>query len=232
MARLILIRHGQASFLADDYDHLSPLGEEQAASLGRWWAEHDAPPDRVVSGALRRQRRTAELAAGSARGWPAIEVLPGLDEHQGDQLLRRHLPALAARFPELAALGGRFAAAETGHERGRAMGQMLDRVLRLWGDGLIDEIEPFVAFRDRVLGALGALQAQAPRGGLVVAFTSAGVIGAVVASVLQAPSSSAVELGMSVYNGSVTEFIFSPGRISLLRFNATPGLQGEALTLR
>ena len=38
MSRLFVIRHGQASFLADDYDQLSPLGEEQGRALGAYWA--------------------------------------------------------------------------------------------------------------------------------------------------------------------------------------------------
>ena len=38
MSQLILVRHGQAAFLSDNYDQLSPLGEEQAgcsAIIGR-----------------------------------------------------------------------------------------------------------------------------------------------------------------------------------------------------
>ncbi|MEC8667907.1 MAG: histidine phosphatase family protein, partial [Pseudomonadota bacterium] len=34
MPTLYLIRHGQASFGADDYDVLSPIGHEQARALG------------------------------------------------------------------------------------------------------------------------------------------------------------------------------------------------------
>jgi phosphohistidine phosphatase SixA len=34
MARIYLVRHGQASLLEDDYDRLSPLGETQARHVG------------------------------------------------------------------------------------------------------------------------------------------------------------------------------------------------------
>ena len=34
MGQILLVRHGQASWGAADYDVLSPLGERQAAALG------------------------------------------------------------------------------------------------------------------------------------------------------------------------------------------------------
>ena len=50
MSSLYLVRHGQASFLADDYDVLSPLGEEQARQLGRYWARIGLRVDEVIAG--------------------------------------------------------------------------------------------------------------------------------------------------------------------------------------
>ena len=68
MGQIVVVRHGQASFGADDYDVLSEAGEEQARVVGRTLATLE--PDLVVHGSLVRQRRTAELAAGAA-GWGA-----------------------------------------------------------------------------------------------------------------------------------------------------------------
>ena len=52
------IRHGQASFGAEDYDVLSDHGEEQARRLGSSLAS--LSPDLVVHGSLKRQRDTAQ----------------------------------------------------------------------------------------------------------------------------------------------------------------------------
>ena len=41
MSVLTLVRHGQASFFAADYDRLSPAGEGQARHLGDYWARQD-----------------------------------------------------------------------------------------------------------------------------------------------------------------------------------------------
>ena len=66
MGQLVLVRHGQASFGADDYDVLSETGWEQSRVLGRWLREHGVRPDTVVSGAMRRQRETL---AALLEGW-------------------------------------------------------------------------------------------------------------------------------------------------------------------
>ncbi|NWD90503.1 phosphoglycerate mutase family protein, partial [Pseudomonas sp. K5002] len=50
MGSIYLIRHGQASFGADDYDVLSPIGVQQAQVLGRHLAELGLGFDRCLSG--------------------------------------------------------------------------------------------------------------------------------------------------------------------------------------
>jgi broad specificity phosphatase PhoE len=39
MGQLYLIRHGQASFGAEDYDNLSELGHQQAQQLGAYFKQ-------------------------------------------------------------------------------------------------------------------------------------------------------------------------------------------------
>ena len=61
MGTLYLVRHGQASFGADDYDQLSALGQAQARRLGEYWRESLGPElrfDAVLTGTLRRQLQT------------------------------------------------------------------------------------------------------------------------------------------------------------------------------
>ena len=47
---LYLVRHGQASFFAEDYDRLSPLGELQARRLGEFFAARGVRFDAAYSG--------------------------------------------------------------------------------------------------------------------------------------------------------------------------------------
>ena len=48
MSKLYFFRHGQASLGADNYDVLSPLGEEQALALGKYLVEKNIHFDRVL----------------------------------------------------------------------------------------------------------------------------------------------------------------------------------------
>ena len=54
MGTLYLVRHGQASFGADDYDQLSALGRQQAVRLGEYWRGKGQHFDAVITGTLRR----------------------------------------------------------------------------------------------------------------------------------------------------------------------------------
>ena len=58
MSSVHLVRHGQASFGADDYDQLSELGWKQSARLGEYWRERGRTFDRVIMGTLRRHDET------------------------------------------------------------------------------------------------------------------------------------------------------------------------------
>ena len=61
VSEIYLLRHGQASFGAEDYDRLSEAGETQARLLGEHLAELGMEFDAIFSGAMRRQRDTARI---------------------------------------------------------------------------------------------------------------------------------------------------------------------------
>ena len=58
MAQLFLVRHGQASYGAADYDRLSELGWRQARWLGEHFAERGIRFDVHVRGTPRRHDET------------------------------------------------------------------------------------------------------------------------------------------------------------------------------
>ena len=61
MPVVLLVRHGQASFGADDYDVLSDRGREQSEVVGRELARRGLRSPVAVAGSLRRQRHTAQI---------------------------------------------------------------------------------------------------------------------------------------------------------------------------
>src|SRR5579862_4710881 len=98
MARLLVVRHAQASFMSETYDRLSLAGEEQAALLGKYWADRKLILNRAATGPAVRHRRTAEIVAGvyhkSGVTFPPLEEYSEFDEYQGHALLHHHLPYL------------------------------------------------------------------------------------------------------------------------------------------
>ena len=58
MGNLYLVRHGQASFGAEDYDNLSELGRKQAVRLGEYFRDNGQSFDTVFTGTLRRHGQT------------------------------------------------------------------------------------------------------------------------------------------------------------------------------
>jgi broad specificity phosphatase PhoE len=60
MSKIFLIRHGQASFLADDYDNLSNKGIEQSEALGNFFFKNEIQFDKIYIGNLKRHKQTFE----------------------------------------------------------------------------------------------------------------------------------------------------------------------------
>ena len=239
MSQLLLIRHGQATPFEADTDRLSPLGEDQARAVGIFLTSSGTVPTRVVHGPLLRQTRTAELAAQAAGGdpstpgWPAAEMLPGLAEYDGDGLFRTLAPRLAEQDPEFAALSREAQERREFPDRNRSFQKLMEALLDSYLLGQISDpqVESWADFRARVRAATADILASA-NGSTVLAFTSGGVIGSVVAGVLDAPDAAALKLNWRVRNASVTRLTFGGGRVSLDTFNETGHLTPDLLSWR
>ena len=103
MGTLYLVRHGQASFGAADYDQLSPLGHQQCVALGRYWRERGMQFDAVLTGTLKRH---AQSLTGLAEGLdtPLVPLVwPGLNEYDSEAVVHaiHPEPLPKADTPEL-----------------------------------------------------------------------------------------------------------------------------------
>lgn len=164
MATLFLVRHGQASFGAHDYDLLSEIGHRQSRLLGEYLADRGVRPVRVMTGSLRRQRQTWEgMAEGLAsRGiaCPDAVIRPGLDEYEAERLLAA---LVATGQPRAVSGDGRISAGHVGvpgdpadPEVRRAHFRLLRQVLTEWAHGRLSVTDhrTWEAFRDGAVAAL------------------------------------------------------------------------------
>ena len=87
-----MVRHGQASYMSEDYDRLSAIGEEQAIKLGEFWVRHEIQFDACFHGPAKRHARTADIAADVVKAaglpWPEAEIIEDVDEFDAFRLAR------------------------------------------------------------------------------------------------------------------------------------------------
>jgi broad specificity phosphatase PhoE len=234
MSSLTLVRHGQASFFADDYDQLSPVGQTQAQLLGEFWARRGVSFDEVYSGPRTRQRRTADLAGAccSAAGlpWPEPVMLPELDEFDLDGMRYQLVPNLARADAAFAALAERYLRSVGGPEQARSFQRLFEVLTVHWLTAAeMAGLEGWPVFRERVRRTLRHVTDRPGRGRRVAVFTSGGFIGTAVQLALGAPDRAALELSWRLRNSGLTEFVFSGDRLSLDTFNAVGHLEDPAL---
>ena len=219
MGTLYLIRHGQASFGAADYDDLSELGRRQGRVLGRFLADAGIRFDECWSGALRRQRQTAAETAESYRqagvAMPRPSENPVLDEYDYETVLRTLIPIVLEEDPAFGkAVDGMLA------DR-RVFQQVFGRVMMRWASGHdhLAALPSWEGFCRRTAAGIQDMLTDCPGGSRVAVFTSGGPIAAMVGRVLGLAPETAIALSWQLVNASITRFKFSRGRIGLDTFN-------------
>ncbi len=211
MAVVLLVRHGQASFGAEDYDVLSEVGREQSAHVGAELGRRRLRSPIAVCGSLRRQRDTAEIALQAAA--LDVDVVADLrwDEYDHLDLLKRYVPSDSAH---------------DGTSKG--VQALLDLALAAWVE---DDSGDWAAFTGGARAALDALAAGLPSGRDAVVFTSGGVIAAVCAGLLGLGADGVVALNRVTANGAITKVVVGGGGTSLISFNDHAHFEGDARRL-
>lgn len=206
MGTLYLVRHGQASFGAENYDQLSPRGTAQAERLGQYWQERGQSFDAVFTGTLRRHVQTLEGIARQLPGLPAATALPALNEYDSHALIRSIHPEPLDK-PDTP-------------ERYRQHFRLLCDALAQWMSGVITP-EGMPSWEDFSSGVHQALERirQQYAGGNVLLVSSGGPISTAVSQVLGTTPEASIALNMRLRNSAVTEFSISPKRLMLQTFN-------------
>jgi len=222
---IYLIRHGQASFGADDYDVLSPIGIRQAEVLGQHLADLGLSFDRCLAGDLRRQQHTAltALQQCSAAGLsvPLLETDSAFNEFDADAIIHALLPGLLPEEPE--ALHILRNAAQNRGEFQRLFALIIER----WLDGRHDTpaLESWQGFVARVEGGLQRILEQADNRQKIAVFTSGGTITALLHLITRIPPREAFELNWQIVNTSLNLLKFRGREVALASFNSQAHLQ-------
>ena len=226
-----MVRHGQASFFAENYDRLSPLGELQARRLGEFFAARGVRFDAAYSGPAVRQQRTAEIIAATMAehgcACPTPSVIPGLNEHSGDKLLSApEARAFFERHPELGSLAKSFREARERDDVQKSFQKLFEAVVRRWTDGEISfpGVELWEEYHERARRAVESITSHTERGRTILAVSSVGPITVALQTALQASIPISLDLGWRLRNASVTTFLYTPDRMTLDGFNSVAHL--------
>jgi broad specificity phosphatase PhoE len=211
MGTLYLVRHGQASFGADDYDHLSDLGHKQSVRLGEYFAHKGIRFDGLIAGTLRRHKQTLE------------GILQGM-KHEGEHLSWDGLNEYDAEAV-IASVHPHKLEKPTSPEMYRHHFRLLRDGLAQWMAGVVSPkgMPTYDQFVAGVAGALDHVRAN-HYGKTVLIVTSGGPIATAVGHVLGTSPETTIDLNLRIRNTSITEFVFTPKRHNLVCFNALPHL--------
>lgn len=223
MTTITLIRHGQASFGARNYDELSATGRQQAEYLGRHWAACGQPIEALnaYAGSLSRQQDTARIALDTAQMGAEVQVREAFNEYPFEAILRAYLPVVAHRHPEIEV------DAHTLYSQPRKFQLAFEKAIGYWlraEPHAGHAVETWRDFCGRVEQGLRTL-AQSPAETRHAVFTSGGVIAVALKLALNLSDETAFQMNWRIYNASVHEFRWGRNGLSLLGFNNIAHLQ-------
>jgi len=221
MSAVYLIRHGQASFGAPNYDVLSERGELQARVLGEAFARTQLRVNAIVCGEMQRHQQTAKAcldAMGRVAKWREDAAWNEFDHEHLINALRPDATDHAQMRAELMAAP----------DPSRAFQRVFEKAMERWTGGAhdADYAETWLAFRTRCNAALVRIfDALHPRENALV-FTSGGPVAAVAQALLRTPDSAAADLIRGLVNGGVTKLVRGRSGIRLSTLNGHAHFEG------
>ncbi|WP_395406344.1 histidine phosphatase family protein [Pseudoduganella sp. UC29_106] len=222
MSAIYLVRHGQASFGAQDYDKLSPLGIEQSRHLGATLASRGLKDPIFVSGSMRRHDETLEECLLAWCLGAKSEVDEGWNEFDHLDLIR----AAAPEYADPAALHSAIAAQSNPKA---AFQHLFEKAMARWASGQhdVDYAESWDQFHQRVDRSLSLLIQKLPHDRDAVVVTSGGPIASIIQNLLQVPVSKSIALNWTLVNAGYTRVLTGTHGPRLCSLNVHAHLYGN-----
>lgn len=213
MSELYLVRHGQASFGAANYDKLSDLGIQQSIWLGEYFAERDIEFSRLVTGTLTRHKETATGICQSLDYDLNCESYDWFNEFDFESLARAYLSLYPLHQPPENAPRSEFY-------------RLLKRAMIEWSeDRLPDELlsESWAQFKQRLIQGVNFIQHECADQKVLVV-SSGGAISMLMSLVLGFDAENVINLNLQIKNASFSHFYFNQKAVRLSSFNNVPHL--------
>lgn len=210
MPAIYLIRHGQASFGADDYDCLSKLGEQQAQKAGKYLTEIIPDFDTIIRGDMLRHKQTADLALPSA----TVQIDANWNEYD-------HQNILGKLDPRLATAAGIKQYLTDFTQPNKKLNELIKQAFTRWIAGKHDDDyqESWPVYKKRIHQALNNTLENHKNSKHIAVFTSGGPIALVAQHLLKIPAENLMQLNWSLVNCGVTKLITTSQGLMLSSLN-------------
>jgi broad specificity phosphatase PhoE len=222
MGALYLIRHGQASFAASDYDDLSLLGHEQSRLLGEALKARRVQASHIVCGGMRRHAQTAAACLAGMELAAKCEVDEGWNEYDHNEVLA----GLDPRYRSQSEIASDLLKHDNPR---RAFQALFEQAMARWLDPAHHAAyrESWPQFCLRVETALARTVARLGRSESALVFTSGGAISVVLRTLLGLADTRALLLSASLTNGSVTKLLVGKRGLTVSTFNEHAHFEGD-----
>jgi broad specificity phosphatase PhoE len=216
MTVIYLIRHGQASFGAEDYDKLSALGHRQSSKLGDYLREKSDSFSTIIRGSLVRHEETLNAALPDAK----VTVNADWNEFDHKAIIRYAMKTNGLSKTDLSAMDD------------RAIMNLFGQGLQAWlasKDECNDFPESWAAFQARVHRAFQHCIEQSD--GPIAVFTSGGPISTVLGKLWNLPPEGILKLNWSLANASVSKIVVGKRGANVASYNEHHHLEKESHSL-
>ena len=215
MTTIYLIRHGQASFGAENYDKLSPQGENQAQELGKYFKKLMKEEPYILSGSMQRHQQTARISLDECFPTANIHTNSAWNEFNHRQVFEKYDPS----FTNPMVLKESIASAENPEQ---FLTEVFVKAAKRWtSNEYHDYDESWIEFQTRVTGALtelcNELAEKKPK--YAVVYTSGGVISFLMGHLLGLSEEKMFNLMWAIANTSISTLRLVGNEPQLLSLN-------------
>ena len=218
MAKIYLVRHGQASFEADNYDELSAIGCKQSSAVGEFFKAQGVVFDEFWCGTLNRHQQTLaqiilELELEKA---PEVNLTPDLNEYDFKKIIKTYI--------ELNNLSDTYNKKE--------YISLLRNSLSAWQSSKLNipNNETWIDFTQRIKTFCMEQKAKHSSQRNILVVASGGSCSAIIQNILDLANDKFIDLNIQTANCSITEVYFNENNMWLSSFNNLGHLERRLLT--
>lgn len=185
-----MVRHGQASFGAEDYDNLSDLGRQQSFWLGAHLQQLGFAPSIAVEGSLKRHAQTlAEIT----------KSLPITKQYTDNAFIEIDTTAIVEGYK------AKYSDLPDFENDRKLINRALGKVFTAWFEGQYEA--DTISWADFIENVVAGLENLKARGDDILVVTSGGTITAAVGAAQKLSADAQVAMLLKIHNSSMTKLI-------------------------